>query len=66
MRVGDTSRSCSICRSASELLRARPLIDGFELRDYPCPKCGGMFKIVVKIDEAPLPRAAHNGASGQG
>jgi len=54
--VENSGSSCSICRSAIELLRARPLVDGYELREYPCPKCGGTFQIVVKVDKPPPPK----------
>lgn len=51
--VSSSSNNCAVCRSATELLRARPLVEGYELRDYPCPQCGGVFQIVVKCEEAP-------------
>jgi hypothetical protein len=46
----NATTECTFCDAARSLLNARLTIEGFELRDFVCPKCGAIISLVVKIE----------------
>jgi predicted RNA-binding Zn-ribbon protein involved in translation (DUF1610 family) len=48
----DNEASCAFCRSTRELLSGRPVVPGYEIRHYPCPKCGEPMQIVMRVERS--------------
>lgn len=38
---------CFACEIKRHLIEVAPIVDGYDLRSFKCPRCGSMMRLVV-------------------